>query len=533
MTAACTRILVLSFLFTNIVLGQAPGASSSTSNDNQPQGQSLGEISRKLRKDHTEEVKMSEEDTQKLLGSVDKLLTFAAEDSGFPKHSAVKSRLVGSVDVENYTREHLAKEEYARRFARAEWTMKKFGLLPKNFSLREFVVKANGKGIAGYYDDQTKVISLLNWIPLEKQAPILAHELTHALQDQNYDLQKWQKGETGASRAGKDSETNGNDDSASARHAVVEGQAMVVLLDFVLAPVGRNLQNTPGLIYQMEDPMVKATIDSQLLHDAPMILREAGTFPYRSGLIFEGELLHAGGKQMAFAGAFTRPPRSSHEVLQPQTYIDGEKLPPIHLPDWKQVVANKYEIYETGGMGELDVRALLKQFGNRKIADNQAAGWRGGRYATFRKLPATGEPSSTADLALFYVSRWKSPLEAERFARLFSGAVNQRYQQVTLQPVAACAGTQCPTFVAHNLTEEGPVSVEQFAETVVVSESFDEDTAGKLRSAWQETSDHVQADEKLPEELGLRLAGLPDFSAFQTEIGRRICNELIESVSQH
>jgi hypothetical protein len=45
--------------------------------------------------------------------------------------------------------------------------------------------------------------------------------------------------------------------------------------------------------------------------------------------------------------------------------------------------------------------------------------------------------------------------------------------------------------------------------------------------------DHVQAEEKLPEELGLRLAGLPDFSAFQTEIGRRICNELIESVSQH
>ena len=71
----------------------------------------------------------------------------------------------------------------------------------------------------------------------------------------------------------------------TARDAVVEGQAMVVLIDFQLARVGRNLQNTPGLVYQMEDPAVKASPDSELLHSAPMILREAGTFPYRYGLI--------------------------------------------------------------------------------------------------------------------------------------------------------------------------------------------------------------------------------------------------------
>jgi hypothetical protein len=56
-----------------------------------------------------------------------------------------------------------------------------------------------------------------------------------------------------------------------------------------------------------------------------MILREMGTFAYQGGLIFEGELLHKGGKKMAFAGAFARPPRSSHEVLQPETYIQRRK----------------------------------------------------------------------------------------------------------------------------------------------------------------------------------------------------------------
>jgi len=509
MQVACIRCLVC-LLFASFAFGQTDDASN---------GQSLGDISRKLRKDHTEEVKMTEDDTKKLLGSVDELLTFAAEDSGFPKHSEVKSRLVGSADVEKFTRERLAKEEYTQRFERAEWTMKKFGLLPKNFNLREFIVKANGKGIAGYYDEDTKSISLLNWIPLDKQAPILAHELTHALQDQNYDLKKWQTVSKG--------DAVGNDDGGSARHAVVEGQAMVVFFDFLLAKVGRNLKNTPGLVYSMEDPAVKATVDSQLLHDAPMILREAGTFPYRSGLIFEGELLQAGGKEKAFAGAFARPPCTTHEVLQPHAYIENEKLQPVRLPDWKPAVGSKYEIYETGGMGELDVRALLKQFGNRKVADNIAVGWQGGTYATFRKLPSTGEPSSTGDLALFYVSRWKSPQDAERFARLFAGAVTQRYQQVTPQEVAACTGTPCPQFFAYNLTEEGKVSVEQFAQTVVVSESFDDATAGKLRSAWQQTASDVRADERMPEELGLRLANLPEFAAFQAEIGRRILNEII------
>ncbi len=81
----------------------------------------------------------------------------------------------------------------------------------------------------------------------------------------------------------KDSESEIDDDSAGARRAVVEGQAQIVFVDYILAPLGRSLQNTPGLIYQMEEPAVKASADSQLLHDAPMVLREVGTFPYREG----------------------------------------------------------------------------------------------------------------------------------------------------------------------------------------------------------------------------------------------------------
>src|SRR5580704_9241579 len=345
-------------------------------------GQSLGDVARKLRKDTTNEVKMTDADTKKLFESVDRIFAFAAEDTGMPKHAAVQRRLVSKADVEKYAAGKMAKEEFTKRFAQQELSMKKLGFLPRDFNLKEFLVKSTGQEIAAYYDDETKTISMLDWVPPDRQEPILAHELTHALQDQNYDLAKWMKVGT---KSGEGAATN---DSAIARKAVVEGQAMVVYVDYLLKPVGRSLEDAPQLVYQMEDPAVKAVIDSQLMHDAPMILREAGTFAYNQGLIFDGELLHAGGKKMAFAGAFARPPRNSHEVLQPETYILGEKLPPVRIPDLQGVLGSQYELYDSGGIGELDVRALLKQYSGRRIADDLSAAWQAGTFVAFRRKEA-------------------------------------------------------------------------------------------------------------------------------------------------
>src|SRR5579872_352092 len=430
-------------------------------------GHSLAETARKLRKDASNEVNMTDADTRKLFESVDRIFAFASEDTGMAKHAVVKRRLVAKADVEKYAAGQLAKEEFAKSFAQAELSMKKLGFLPRDFNLKEFLVKSTGQGIAAYYDPETKTVSMLNWVPPDRQEPILAHELTHALQDQNFDLMKWMKPTRNSSDA------IASDDNALARKAVVEGQAMVVYIDYLLKPVGRSLENTPGLVYQMEEPAVKAAIDSQMMHDAPMVLREAGTFAYQQGLIFEGELLHSGGKKMAFAGAFAHPPRNSHEVLQPDAYIHGEKLIPVQIPDMRQVLDNEYEIYDSGGIGQLDVRALLKQYGERKIADDVSSAWQGGAYMTFRRShqPGADIPASTADLALLYISRWKTQQAAERFARFYVGALSQRYRTATVQTMELCLAAKCPLSSAQIMTEEGPVIVELWDDnSVIVSE---------------------------------------------------------------
>src|SRR5712692_1998123 len=461
-------ICFLAFLLPAVSQQADSSVPSTSQNSSAGQSQSLGDVARKLRKDTTTEVKMTDADTKKLFDSVDKIFAFAAEDTGMPKHAAIKRQLVGKVDVEKFTSGRLAKEEFTQRFATSEASMKKLGFLPRDFNLREFLVKSNGQNIAGYYDEETKTISLLNWVSPDRQGPILAHELTHALQDQNYGLTKWMKAATkpsdGASR------NNDTDDGAIARKAVIEGQAMVVYVDYMLAAVGRNLADTPGLLYQMEEPAVKAVIDSQLMHDAPMIMREMGTFSYSEGLIFEGELLHKGGKKMAFSGVFARPPHNSHEVLQPEAYISGVKVPPVRIPDMRQVLSNQYEVYDSGGICELDVRALLKQY---------------------------GEP------------------------RFYASAVSQRYHSATAQSLPACAGANCPVSTVQIATEEGPVIVEHWADnSVVVSESFDQTTAAKLRDAVREGgaavhADNLRNDNTSEDELGSRLYEIPAFRHLQ------------------
>jgi hypothetical protein len=134
---------------------------------------------------------------------------------------------------------------------------------------------------------------------------------------------------------------------------------------------------------------------------------------------------------------------------------------------------------------------------------------------------------------LLYISRWKTPQAAERFARFYTEAVSQRYHSATVDQVPACAGANCPVSTAQITTEEGPVIVEHWADNrVVVSESFDTATAAKLRTALRDEPGEDKPGEDKPgethaenlpqEEVGLRLFEIPAFQAFAEGIGERI-----------
>src|SRR5262249_44760063 len=161
--------------------------------------------------------------------------------------------------------------------------------------------------VAGYYDPATRTVNLLNWVDAEQQRPVLAHELTHALQDQSFGLEKWMKSGSNDLATNKREPTAADietDEIQSARQAVVEGQAMAVLIDYMLAPTGQSLTTSPQIVEALKAGMLVGTADSVQFRNAPNFLKEVLTFPYRYGVDFVTAVLVAKGKEAAFQGIF-------------------------------------------------------------------------------------------------------------------------------------------------------------------------------------------------------------------------------------
>src|SRR6202020_2074074 len=153
-----------------------------------------------------------------------------------------------------------------------------------------------------------------------------------------------------------------NDEMDDTRQAVVEGQAETMMLQYELAPVGRSILDSPDLVDAMESQMANGTDDSKVFKDAPIFLRESLTFPYSYGMKFEIALLQKDGKQKAFADVLANPPHTTRQIMQPETYLAGEKIEPMRVPEFKRDFKN-YKKFDIGAMGEFDVAVLVEQYG--------------------------------------------------------------------------------------------------------------------------------------------------------------------------
>src|SRR5258708_33402393 len=270
-----------------------------------------------------EEVKITPREAEELFHSVDEILAFDSKHTGLPIKKQVKRRLTSRDEVVSYLTKHM-KDEDVKRLRRSELVLKKFGLLPRDFDLEKLLVSLLREQVAGYYDPKKKTVNLLDWVPMEQQEPVMAHELTHALQDQTVNLTSWMKkgekdlGDLKRDPTALDIEDDEIDDT---REAVVEGQAEAMMLEYELAPVGRSIKDSPELVETMESQMANGTDDSTVFRDAPIFLRESLTFPYSYGLNFVVKLMEKGGKQKAFAAVLRNPPHTTRQIMQPETYL--------------------------------------------------------------------------------------------------------------------------------------------------------------------------------------------------------------------
>jgi len=424
------------------------------------------------------------EQAAQLFNSVDSILKFDSDATGLPILHSVHRKLVTRDEVEHYLMQQLHNDRDAKRLQRSELVLKKFGLLDRDFQLQPFLVRLLREQIAGYYDDKTKTVNLLDWIPPEEQKPVLAHELTHALQDQHIHLSKWDKDgpEALAHNVLQDNQHIATDEQDTVRDAVVEGQAMAVFIDYALAPTGKNILTAPAVVDKMNEAMSDSS-DSPTLASAPLLLQRSLIFPYVAGLDFVRAVQSAKGKQAAYAGMLDHPPSSTYEIMTPKVYLDHAPVPLLHMPDIHPLIDAQYRPYDIGVMGEFDVEVLTELFGGPVASQALTPAWRGGLYYTAqsKSAKADGQQASPASLALLYLSRWASPQAAQAFADIYAREIPRKYDHATAEP-ASVTGTG--NIAIHSRTwntTEGPVLIVVSGRTVYISESFPLDMSRKLQ----------------------------------------------------
>ncbi len=438
---------------------------------------------------------MTKEQIRKLLDSVDTVMDFVSKDSGLAPVK-VKRQVLGRDEVMRYLVRNFDEDESAKRLQRSEIVLKKFGLLNREFNLRPFLLSLLTEQIAGFYDDKTKTVNLLNWVDPDEQEPVLAHELTHAVQDQKVGLEKWSSsGFHGISHGvSEDNARVQTDELETARQAVTEGQAMVVFVDYSLKGTGKTLVDSPEIGDRIKQSAAD-TSGSPLMERAPLLLQRSLLFPYSEGLSFEQALLIAKGKEGAFAGVLANPPGSSYEIMNPAAFLAHTPVPVLRMPDVHGLLDGAYEPYDVGVMGELDVAILAELFGGPEVARVLATQWDGGVYYAAQRKSATAEEKKNAgSIGLVYLSRWKSPEAAETFLKVYAGELGRKYDGLKERKQDEVDGEE-----QVYSTSEGDVELRISGSSVFLSEGFPLETARKLETAFLE----VQSSGPM------QMAGLP------------------------
>lgn len=440
------------------------------------------------------ETHITPQQAKDLFASVGTILQFASDDSKLQIKRDVKSKLITRPEVEKYLVDKLNDDKDAKRMEREEIVLKKFGLIDPDFQLRPFLVKLLDEQIAAFYDSKTKTVNLLDWIDPSTQKPVLAHELTHALQDQRVNLDKWeeQTSDDLSHTYDEDLKHVATDEDDTARDAVLEGQAMAVFVDYSLQPLHRTLRNSPEMIENLVENMADDS-SSPVLTRAPLLLQESLLFPYKDGLKFEATLLtDSKDPANAFGGVLDRPPASSFEIMNPHAYERQARVSLLRMPDIHPVIDAQYSPYDIGVMGELDVRILAELFGGNQAAAELTPEWDGGIYYAAQKKSAT-DKNSTSSVALLYLSQWKSEDAAADFVKMYAGELSHKYTKVTRDTTDETSENE-QIFQ----TNEGPVLMVTNNTDVFISESFDLNVARKLQllmlSAQQDSGAQVASN---------------------------------------
>ncbi len=276
--------------------------------------------------------------------------------SEFLDEAQLKQRLEGEM-ADQFAQEDLATSQQILQF---------LGLVPADVKLENLLLDLYGEQVLGYYDEQVKTLFVVER-PNDSQALVrftLAHEITHALEDQSFDL-----GRFSAPRF------LGNDDQLSAVTAMLEGDASLSTALYLKA--NTSLGSSLNLLFSA------LSQDNSKLENAPFYVKASLQFPYEDGLRFAQTVYETQG----WAGldqAFTVVPSSTEQILHPEKYLQGNDPPQdVEIP--KQAELEGWTLVRDNVLGEFDFRTWFRTLLPEEEANRYAEGWGGCRYQLWQR----------------------------------------------------------------------------------------------------------------------------------------------------
>lgn len=289
-----------------------------------------------------------------------------------------------------------------------ELTLKKFGLVPPDFQLAKTTIDLLTEQAAAFYDYEKRKLFITETTAIESQEPVLAHELSHALADQNFDLKRFIK-------KGRES-----DDGSAARLAVMEGQATWLMSEYMARSLGQSLKNSPQLLSLMSG-MSESSAGGQypIFENAPLYLRRTLIFPYTRGMLFQHSVLQRNGDG-GFAEVFRNPPVSTQQIAHPEKYFSGVKPTEPQLPEPR--LARGYKSLVGGMLGELEHSILIQQFGGEEQAAELAPHWRGSTFEI-------RENKKQGRAVLLYAVEWDSEESARQYFAFYKTSLGKKWKR--------------------------------------------------------------------------------------------------------
>jgi hypothetical protein len=350
---------------------------------------------------------------------------------GIPFRGTVASALLPEKDLPKILGKKLV-EDLPVPFPRYAASLAAAGFLDPESGLEEKLTKLYTRQVAGFYDPEVKKFFIVPERTSEAAATapglgltagtlledtLLAHELTHALQDRRLDLVPRMK-------ALKDSS-----DALLALEAFLEGEATVVMMDALLVKLPPETKDLFGAdtLSTMLNGLAAGTTNVEGSEGVPDFFVKEMLFPYVSGTAWI-EAKRAGGGWATIDARYDRPPATTAEILHPDRTGTRALLAPVDRPTPANIPPGMRVLY-ADSFGEWMLSTLLERAGAAD-AKALAADWQDDRILFFEPKTSPGEVRPVGFI-------WRIRAASPDAARKIAAALAPLYEREDGRSVAA------------------------------------------------------------------------------------------------